>query len=283
MPRHLSILLVVLSALALVFVRAPEPRHGTIALGAFGHGPTVVLVHGLGSGANHWLPVARDLARDHRVVLVELAGHGVAGMPRSLTLDDAAAGLDRAIAASCDGPVVLVGHSIGGLVAMAEALRDPDRVRALVLVETALRPQLPAAERAALIAALDRDYRGTLRASYEAFGRDSAQGAALFANAARLDPQAMKAWIRFATAASLDGAAARLRVPLLVVLSDRSWPEGESWSACAGTLGYEGGRAVAPVRVAGAGHFVMLDRPAIVASLVRRFAGEGESAPVAVR
>ena len=271
MPRRLATLLFTLAAVALLAARVPVAPHRTTALGAFGSGPTVVLVHGLGSSAAHWMPVARDLARDHRVVLVELPGHGLAAMPGGLSLDDAASGLDEAIRSECDGPVVLVGHSVGGLVAAAEALRDPDRVRALVLVETALRPQMDPQARAGLLAALDRDYGGTLRECYGAFGRDSAQGAALFAEASRLDPAAMKAWIRLAITTDLSRRITALRAPLLVVLSTRSWPEGEAWGTCADTLGYTAVPAATPVRIERTGHFVMLDRPALLAEVIRHF------------
>jgi pimeloyl-ACP methyl ester carboxylesterase len=260
---------VALLALLSTRLRGDAPR--TAALGAFGRGPTVVLVHGLGSSAADWLPVARDLARDHRVVLVELPGHGLAEMPGALTLDGATVSLDRAIAEQCEGPVVLVGHSVGGLVATSEALRAPDRVRALVLVETALRPQFDAAERRELLDSLERDYTGTVRACWSDFGRDSAQGARLVAEAERVDPPAMKAWIRLALTADLSPGVGELRAPVLAVLSDRSWPDGEAWTACADTLGYSGIRSLRPARLEGTGHFVMLDRPHALAALVRGF------------
>lgn len=271
MLRRLAILLLAFAAVALLALRAPVASRHTTALGAFGRGPTIVLVHGLGSSAAHWLPMARDLARDHRVVLVELPGHGIAPMPDGLSLDGAAGALDDAIRSECDGPVVLVGHSVGGLVAAAEALRDPDRVRALVLVETALRPQLDGPACAELVAALDRDYRGTLRESYMGFGRDSAQGAALYAEASNLDPAAMKTWIRLAITTDLSRRVGALKAPLLVVLSSRSWPEGEDWRACADTLGYAAVPGATPVRVERTGHFVMLDRPPLLADVIRRF------------
>jgi len=283
MLRRLSILLAVGAALALVFSRAPAPARRVVALGGFGHGPTLVLVHGLGSGTEHWLPMARELAHDHRVVLVELPGHGVSEMPSSLSLDELADGLDRALDAEGPGPVTLVGHSIGGLVATAEALRAPGRVRALVLIETALRPQLEPADRAALLAALASDYRGTLRGAYTSFGRDSLQGEALFASAAKLDSAAMTTWIRLAVSADLSARTPELRMPVLAVLSDRSWPANEPWRACADTLGYAGIAALAPARVAGTGHFVMLDRPAQVAGLVRRFEREAATPVLALR
>ena len=274
MARRLLIALVPLVALALLFGRAAWEQRAPAALGSFGSGPEVVLVHGLGSNAEHWLPMARDLARDHHVVLTELAGHGIAGMTRPLTLSGAALALDRAIAEECDGPVVLVGHSVGGLVAAAEALRSPSRVRALVLVETALKPQMTSEERAGLLQALERDYRGTLREAYVPFGRDSAQGAALFAEAARLDSTVLKDWIRLAVTEDLSDRIEHLTVPLLVVLSSRSWADTESWNDCGAALGYAHARNVVPVRVERTGHFVMLDRPQLLADLVRRFSRE---------
>lgn len=283
MTRRLLLVLVPIVALVLLLGRVAIVRRAPAALGSFGSGPEVVLVHGLGSSAEHWLPMARDLARDHRVILTELPGHGIASMARPLTLAGAALALDREIADECNGPVVLVGHSVGGLVALAEALRAPERVRALVLVETALKPQMTPKERADLLAALDRDYRGTLRAAYVPFGRDSAQGVALFAEAARLDSTVLKDWIRLAVSEDLSGDVARLRVPLLVVLSSRSWADDESWHHCAEVLGYSRASGAVPVRIERTGHFVMLDRPRLLADLVRRFARERTTSIVAHR
>ena len=81
----------------------------------------------------------------------------------------------------------------------------------------------------------------------------------------------MKAWIRLAISTDLSGRAAALRVPLLVVLSSRSWPVGEAWRACADTLGYAAVPGATPVRIEGTGHFVMLDRPPLLADAIRRF------------
>lgn len=282
--RSNRLLLLIATLLVVVCVcaaRGLTPGGRTNAVGAFGRGPTVVLVHGLGSRATHWLPVARDLARDHRVVLIDLPGHGLAGMPGVLTLAEAAEALDRAIAAETpDGePVLLVGHSVGGLVATAEALAHPDRVSALVLVETALRPQMSEDDRAALLEALDHDYRATLRANYAAFGRDSVQGAQLYDEAAQLDSTAMKQWIDLAVSTDLSSEARGLRPRVLAVLAPHSWGEAESWPAVAESLGYSRVPDVTPLRIPGCGHFIMLDRPGVLANAIRRFA-RGAAAPV---
>src|SRR5437016_5520490 len=200
-------------------------------------GPTIVLVHGLGSDAKRWLPVARDLARDHRVVLVELPGHGLTPMAHPFTLEQATIALDRAIAEQSRDPVVLVGHSVGGLVAAAEALRAPSRVRALVLVESALAPQMSKGQADTLLAMFDRDWSGTLHGVYASFGRDSAQGEALWAEATQVERANMRAWIPIALSADLSVEAAGLEMPVLAVVSPRTWEPGEEWAHASGALG----------------------------------------------
>ncbi len=275
--------IVVLAVLALTLVSArslaPPPPPLT---GAFGRGPVIALVHGLGSRPGHWLPTARLLARNHRVVLVDLPGHGLSAMPAPFSLERAALALDLALERETREPVVLVGHSVGGLIAAAEACERPSRVRALVLVETALRPQIEAPDRAAALQALDRQYRGVVHDAYLAFGRDSAQGEALYREVATMDPAMIKPWIRLAFTADLSEGIARLQCPLLVVLAPRSWPAGEPWPVTAAALGYSRAPQVRAVRLENCGHFVMLDRPEALARLIAGFADRPALPPLAL-
>ena len=282
MSLRIRIFILVVIGVALVGMRGLAPPRPS-ASGAFGHGPAIVLVHGLGSRAEHWLPTARLLARHHRVVLVDLPGHGLSDMPEPLTLEHAAQALDLSLAVPSAAPCLLVGHSVGGLVAAAEALDHPERLRGLVLVETALKPQVTGVERAGLLQALESDYQETMRAVYISFGRDSVQGAALYAEVAKLSPAMMKSWVRLAVTADLSARARALTVPLLVVVSARSWADGEPWSTAASELGYTGVPRLRSARIENSGHFVMLDHAGELARLIERFAAHPEGELVAGR
>jgi pimeloyl-ACP methyl ester carboxylesterase len=265
------------AVVALLVSRAvPVPPPQSALIGSMGSGPTVVLVHGLGSNAGHWLPVARALARDHRVALVELPGHGIAPMMFPFALEQATLALDRALAEQGDEPVVLVGHSVGGLVAAAEAARSPERVRALVLVETALAPQFSEAERDTLLAQLERDWEGTLRAVYTSFGRDSLQGEQLWAEASRVERDRMRAWIPVALSADLSADVSALPMRVLAVLAPHSWPIEETRRQVSAALGYAKVPQLTLERVEECGHFIMLDQPTRLASVIREFATQPE-------
>jgi len=262
---------VVLFAIALLLLgtRTPGPP-AAVKSGAFGRGSTIVLVHGLGSSREHWLPVARRLAARHLGVLADLPGHGESPMPQPFSLERARVALDRALD-DAPGPVFLVGHSLGGLVAAAETFQRPDRIAGLVLVETALKPQVAPEDREALLEGLDRGYVDLLRGAYLAFGRDSAQGRALFEEVARMDPDVIKPWIRLAVAADLSRAGARCQVPVLAVFAERSWERDETWDDAARALGYDAIPNLRAIRLDGCGHFVMLDRPVELANAIERF------------
>lgn len=98
-------------------------------------GTPVVFLHGLFGQGRNWTQVAKALATDHRVTLVDLPDHGRSEWLESFDLVEVAdllAGLlDPA------DPVALVGHSLGGKVAMVLALRHPELVARLCVVDIA--------------------------------------------------------------------------------------------------------------------------------------------------
>jgi pimeloyl-ACP methyl ester carboxylesterase len=99
-------------------------------------GPRVVFVHGLFGQGKNWTTIAKGLAGDHRVTLVDLPNHGHSPWTDRVHYLDMVEMLAAELAAYGE-PVTLVGHSMGGKVSMQLALRRPDLLRALVVVDIA--------------------------------------------------------------------------------------------------------------------------------------------------
>jgi pimeloyl-ACP methyl ester carboxylesterase len=99
-------------------------------------GPRVVFVHGLFGQGKNWTTIAKGLADDHRVTLLDLPNHGHSPWTDRVDYVDMAE-LVAAELASFGEPVTLVGHSMGGKVAMTLALRRPELLHALVVVDIA--------------------------------------------------------------------------------------------------------------------------------------------------
>jgi len=103
-----------------------------------GEGPPMVLLHGAGDNALDWKWIMPALAATHRVYAPDLPGSPDSARP---ALDYSPAFFERFVVAFVDaltlGRAMFVGNSLGGLIALRLALSEPDRVRALVLVDGA--------------------------------------------------------------------------------------------------------------------------------------------------
>jgi pimeloyl-ACP methyl ester carboxylesterase len=101
-----------------------------------GDGPPVVLLHGPGESAFHWMRVIPSLCAAHRVVAPDLPGHGASGAAPDGGPASTVDWLDELVDQSCDSPPVVVGATLGGAVAARFAAAHPGRLDALVLVDT---------------------------------------------------------------------------------------------------------------------------------------------------
>ena len=102
-----------------------------------GSGPPVVLIHGMLNSSSHWRAVALDLAREHTVIAPDLIGHGDSAAPRGdYSLGAHAASIRDLLAAQGIDRASIVGHSLGGGVAMQFFYQFPQRTERLVLVSS---------------------------------------------------------------------------------------------------------------------------------------------------
>jgi len=103
-----------------------------------GDGPPIVFVHGMGTSAATWDGCMERLDDRFTTIAVDLLGHGespVLDDPDEYLRDRALADLDDVLA-ELDEPAVLVGHSLGGYLALAHAATRPGAARAIVVLNT---------------------------------------------------------------------------------------------------------------------------------------------------
>jgi pyruvate dehydrogenase E2 component (dihydrolipoamide acetyltransferase) len=117
-------------------VQTAEARGRKISYaGAGANGDVVLLIHGYGGDRNSWLFLQEPLAARYRVYALDLPGHGTSakdvGDGSIGVLADAVVAVLDALGA---GQAHLVGHSLGGAVALAVTARDPRRIASLTLI-----------------------------------------------------------------------------------------------------------------------------------------------------
>jgi pimeloyl-ACP methyl ester carboxylesterase len=122
-----------------------------------GTGPVLLLIHGIAGRLENWQEVIEPLARHHTVVAPDLPGHGgSAPGAGDYSLGALAAGLRDVLVALGHARATLVGHSLGGGVAMQFAYQFPEMTERLVLVSSGgLGPDVNAILRAAALPGAD--------------------------------------------------------------------------------------------------------------------------------
>jgi pimeloyl-ACP methyl ester carboxylesterase len=112
--------------------------HGErIAYRQAGSGPAVVLIHGITSSSETWQRVMPYLARRHTVIAPDLAGHGDSAKPRGdYSLGAHASGIRDLLVALGHERASIVGHSLGGGIALQFSYQFPERCERLVLVDS---------------------------------------------------------------------------------------------------------------------------------------------------
>ena len=242
--------------------------------------PVLVLLHGFAQTRRCWGPLAEGLAADRTVVAVDLPGHG--GSTRAADADlDRTVDLLGSTLAGLDGPLDVLGYSMGGRVALTWMVTDPGRIRRLVTIG-ATAGITDTSRRAERRDADEERARRVERDGVDGFV-EWWLGLPMFAGLpdwARFDEErrgnsadALAASLRNAGTGSMrplwDDLAALGRsggAPALLALAGGDDPD---YVAHAARLAADtGGRAVT---IPGAGHAAHLERPDETLAAVRRF------------
>ena len=231
--------------------------------------PCLVFAHYFGGSARSWAALLEALAGEFESVAPDLPGFGGTTVPRGPNLDGYAVGF---AALAPPRPWIAVGHSMGGKIALAAALRRPAGLAGLILIAPS--PPTPepmtAADRRKTLASFGD--RAAARARVEAITEHNLsreQIAVCVADELAVAQAAWDWWLERGSRDDISDAAATLTLPVLVLTGDNDKVLGPD-TAPGVAARLPGSRLEI---IAGAGHLVPLERPEAVAGAVRRFAG----------
>jgi pimeloyl-ACP methyl ester carboxylesterase len=233
-----------------------------------GKGAALLLVHGEGGSGALWARQLAHFAAEHSPVAVDLPAHGrSSGLDGPASAEDAAALLGRFLEALGAPPAVVVGHGLGGQVALLLALREPARVRAVVTIGTAAKadPHQQTTEKIRLVV------KGRLGQQFDTpfFGPSPEMNAMreFWSEMVKTDPKVRLSDLVASSCCDLRGRLADIGRPTLVI-------QGEADQLCPRAAAEELAKAIPGARlcvVPGAGHVAHLEKPAEVNQAIADF------------
>lgn len=239
-------------------------------------GPALVFVHCWACDRTYWREQVEVFAADHRVVTLDLAGHGESGAGRESWTLKGLAGDVQVVVEALDLPrVILIGHSMGGPVSLEAARRMPERVIGVVAVDTLHDAEMDFTEEQAaeIVSAFEADFTGAMDGFVRGMFREGA------------DPATVDWTVKKAQGANREAALALMRdfrnldFPVLFAAAKvpiraiNAAPETPMQYATA----VETNRKYADfdaVLIPGVGHFLQLERPAELNERLREVVAE---------
>lgn len=179
-------------------------------------GPPLVLLHGLATRWQIFRPLIRQLSKQWHVYALDFRGHGKSGhVSGHYGVEDMVQDTIAFLEAKLTEPAVLFGHSMGGWVAAAVAVRLPKAVRAIVLADTALYPA-PIPDDDTLKALFGAD-----AAAIRSRGTEALQGQG-WQSLKELDPDVLSAYLdgRLMEGFDADSLLPRVSCPVLLLQGD---------------------------------------------------------------
>jgi pimeloyl-ACP methyl ester carboxylesterase len=240
-------------------------KDGTaISYEVYGAGePTLVFVHGWSCDSRYWQKQVTPFSKDHKIILVDLAGHGHSGMTReNYSMKAFGEDIQAVVEATGDENVILIGHSMGGAVIAEAARLIPQKVKGLIGVDTYENIEYPLSKEGynMMISPFESDFEPATRQFVQQMllpAKDTVLQNWIIADMAAAPPTIAISAMKEVLTQSVTGEAASIfndiSIPVYVVKGDL-WP-----------VDFEANRrhmhSFDAVEIENADHFLMLNRP----------------------
>lgn len=228
--------------------------------------PPIVAIHGVGGLGRYWGNQLVGLSRQVRFVAFDLPGHGRSSGATHTTIAEGAQRVEALMDVLKLEQAVLLGHSMGGAIALSMALQQPERVRGLVLVGTGARLRV----QPAILDGMYADWNATARRITEwsyAPGTSPLVLDPATADLRDVDPQVVHSDYAACNAFDMTSEIGTIEAPALVIVGehDRMTPPAYAEHLARGLAN------ATLETIPNAGHMAMLEQPQAVNAAVGSF------------
>lgn len=231
----------------------------------------MVLIHGLGGAATEWDGLTPYLMGTFKVGSFELAGHGRTQPVVNPTVESEAERLGAYLRTAGMTYPTLVGHGMGGMVALQYALDHPEEIHRLILIDTAPRQLADTQQKQDVGRRLVEDYDGFVGQRYALMSPDDEISQHILDMALRTHAPTFVSLLMSSFDFDLTHRLRTLSVPLLVIGSELMFPDPEQTQPMLSTYGFDQARSLSFKRFGKTGHYVMLEQPVMLASVLMAF------------
>lgn len=231
----------------------------------------MVLIHGLGGAAAEWDGLTPYLLGTFKVGAFEMAGHGRTQPALNPTVETEAERLGAYLRSAGMTYPTLVGHGLGGMVALQYALDHPEDVHRLILIDAAPRQLADTQQKQDVGRRLVEDYDGFVGQRYALMSPDDEVSQHILDMALRTHAPTFVSLLMSSFDFDLTHRLRTLSVPLLVIGSELMFPDPEQTQAMLSAFGFDQARSLSFKRFGKTGHYVMLEQPVMLASVLMAF------------
>jgi pimeloyl-ACP methyl ester carboxylesterase len=231
----------------------------------------IVLIHGLGGAAAEWDQVEPYIKNTFRVFHFELSGHGRTQPVMDPTIASESERLAAFIRDNGIANPSLVGHGLGGMIAMQYALDHPDDVYRLILLDTAPKQLASAAEKAQIGQQLIASYEQFVAQRYAVMSPNEEVSKRILDMALKTHAPSFVSLLMSSFDFDVTDRLRGLKVPMLVIGSELMFPKPDDTQQVLASIGYDKARSLSFKRFGRTGHYIMLEQPVMLASVLMAF------------
>jgi len=231
----------------------------------------MVLIHGLGASSEIWNGVIPYLSGTFKVWTFELGGHGQTQPFADPTIEKEAERLAEFLKAEGIAYPTLVGHGLGGMIALQYSLDHPADVHRLVMIDSAPRQLATQEQKADVARALVENYDQFIFNRYSSMSPEPDITEDIVDMALRTHRVSFTSLLMSSFDYDVTSRLRELTVPLLVVGSELLFPNPETSKQVLHQIGFGMATSLTFKRMGLTGHYVMLERPPYTASVLLAF------------